>query len=1855
MDKGFVAKVMKSEKGADVSFALPGGGEAKGRVDYSQVNNGEVILSQGKLSAPQAGFFFFQKQSMDGVAGSMVGVVYFDNSDLAYAVVTGADNEPVLVEQSIDSVMCRNYAQDAAPEDAVVLEEGPEDYAEDEDIPDYQNGVPRYESQPGATAVLYLDFDGQEGQVPGWSVVDALPSGLITRQMRETWEHVSEDFAPFNINVTTDKAVYDVAPENSRQRCLISPSSPTGSGVAFVGSFNWTGDTPCWAGYRGSKVGYEVTVHEFGHTMGLSHDGRSEPSETYFGDYGSGETGWAPIMGNSYYKEVTHWSKGEYTNANRTQDDLAIIDGCNNVSYKTDDYGDSIGAATALTVAGDGSFALDGIVSTSADVDVFTFTTTSAGPIYLQVDPGGLDANLDVKMELLDSTGTMVISSNPVQDLDATIYEANLAAGTYYVSVEGTGKGDPAWGGYSDYCSLGHYKMRGNVGNALVPLVYWGMDQDTGTAVSDTSSHQNDGTMNSGASWTPSAKDGGGVVLDGSSGTVSYPMTESNVGAYTVALWVRNSASGQPTYTSVFNSRMPYTTGTFQIDMGSGYTYRGSVAASFGAAPVNTWVHLAVVSDGADTMLYYNGELVQTLTGVNDDLFNALTLGVNRGGTEYFSGVVDEFYYYDHALTQQELLDVSGISLNSTPTVSAATFSVIENGPAAYTLGTVTASDADAGDTLTYKIISGNSQGYFAIDSVTGTITTTTSFDREVKSEYDLIVQVDDGNGAYKTAYITIEILNETGDDDDNDGLPDDWEFDYFGSNATQDGNDDSDGDGISNSTELTLGLDPSSGDSDGDGYADGYEIAQGTDPDDALDSPNSLLAAYWDFDSINSHGTMISDVLAGTRGELFGGAALTADSEGRSGQGGDKALNLGSHRDGKYLKTQDVAFLQQAADDDQLTISFWQKLNQTGLQISTFWAYSPSSASANRGLQAHTPWSNGNIYFDMGDTTTTNRIYSAPPTGTDWTGWNHVVFVKDGDTAQIWVNGTLAIAETGKVALVTDFTSLVLGAKSNGGDSISGFLDEFAIYKTALDSAQIGALASGADPLSITNNVAPVASAATFSINENAVAGASVGTVSATDANAGDTLTYAIVAGNDGSFAINSTTGEVTATVGLNYEAVAAYNLIVEVTDSGALTDTATISIDVIDVDESSLAGVQAWEEQVNAGTSFTVKRTEALAGYATDAVDLSALSGSSTYEFIVEAEDLGQQVVHLLDDGAYGYRFEQWNNSGVMGVTRYGVADYQLNAVSGQSVASPYGAVHHVVFAVDTANTLTSVYVDGVLVGSVNQALLINSASATLGFTTMRDDSNPGIHAFAVYNGVLAESEIGAHFNAWVGAIAPLAYDGSGSVAEDAAIGTSVGTVTASDANYGEALTFSITAGNAGGEFVIDSATGEITAAAALDYETSSQYTLTVEVSDGGLSDNATFTVNVSDVNEAPVASDTSVSVAEDSIAGTSITTVTATDSDAGDTLTYAITAGNDGSFAINSATGEVTLATMVDYEVTETYTLTVTATDSGALSDTASVNVTVTDVSFEDDDNDGLIDDWEIATFGSTTAQSGSDDYDGDGLNNADEVAAGTDVFSTDTDGDGYSDGFESSEGSDPTDILDAPSTLLVYLWEFNGTENAGNSTVDTVGGIGASFVSGATLTADGSGFSGQAGDKALDLGNNGDGKYAEATDMAALQLASQNDQLTISFWQKLDQTGVQMSSFWAYSPASGGDYRGLQAHTPWSNNSIYFDMGSAATARRISCPTPSGTDWTQWNHVALVKDGGTARIYVNGVLADTETGKSALFTNYTKLILGATGTGGNSIDGLLDDFAIFKTALSTAQISTLAAGGDPVMIE
>jgi len=141
------------------------------------------------------------------------------------------------------------------------------------------------------------------------------------------------------------------------------------------------------------------------------------------------------------------------------------------------------------------------------------------------------------------------------------------------------------------------------------------------------------------------------------------------------------------------------------------------------------------------------------------------------------------------------------------------------------------------------------------------------------------------------------------------------------------------------------------------------------------------------------------------------------------------------------------------------------------------------------------------------------------------------------------------------------------------------------------------------------------------------------------------------------------------------------------------------------------------------------------------------------------------------------------------------------------------------------------------------------------------------------------------------------PVIGDAGFALAENASVSTIVGVVTGTDPDVGDVLTYSISGGNTGSVFLVNSSTGEITTAAALDYETAAQYLLTVTVTDDGspaLSDTASVTIDLLDINEAPSLADITGGAGEpdqpysDSIGGTG------SDPDSGDMLTYGKVSG-------------------------------------------------------------------------------------------------------------------------------------------------------------------------------------------------------------------------------------------------------------------------------------------------------------------------------------------------------------------------
>lgn len=363
----------------------------------------------------------------------------------------------------------------------------------------------RLHSSTTSQKVVFLDFDGNIATGTAWDSggdvvsapfdLDGNPAAFSAAELETIqyiWQRVAEDFAPYDVDVTTQDPGSDGITRSSSSdarfgmRVVITPSNfyPNAGGVAYLGVFDDIGDyyKPCFvfSNMLASNEKYiaEACSHETGHTLGLNHDGINGGAVYY-----EGHANWAPIMGNSYYKSVTQWSKGEYLNANNHEDDLAVMQNYG-IRVYPDDHGNTQAAATLLS--GTDSVSATGFIERSTDVDVFRFST-GAGSITISINPAARGPNLDILAQLFDDAGSLVAVSNP-PELPAVV-TATVPAGTYYLYIDGTGTGDPTTG-CSDYGSLGQYVISGTIvdpGPQQPPIAYASATPVSGIAPLDVS------------------------------------------------------------------------------------------------------------------------------------------------------------------------------------------------------------------------------------------------------------------------------------------------------------------------------------------------------------------------------------------------------------------------------------------------------------------------------------------------------------------------------------------------------------------------------------------------------------------------------------------------------------------------------------------------------------------------------------------------------------------------------------------------------------------------------------------------------------------------------------------------------------------------------------------------------------------------------------------------------------------------------------------------------------------------------------------------------------------------------------------------------------------------------------------------------------------------------------------------------------------------------------------------------------------------------------------------------------------------------------------------------------------------
>ena len=410
------------------------------------------------MEVPETGFHLHYIEMTDG---RLIGSISRTKHPVTYRIA-GTIQEPLITAVAAVNDYCSEWSDERGEIIQGIPVRG-EGNAQNAPV----TNVAKLDSNIGSANVIYLDFDGEEVTGTRWNDVDnptisAAPTTYSEQQIALIWDAVAEDFRSFDVNVTTDRQVFDDAEIGSRMMVIFTPTNtaaPGAGGVAFLGSFYDGSDDPCWTFNQGVSVAALTASHEVGHTLDLLHDGRINPAEEYYG----GNNVWGPIMGAPFDSPVSHWSKGEYPSANNQEDDIAIIS--DTLDILDDTVGDDTFSAEALATDEDGNFAITGMIETQADRDVYSFDT-SGGFVTINATAAGPEGdngqNLNIRLSIVDAGGGLIVESNDTATLSTSI-SANIVGGSYYLIVEGAGEATWLTGGYGDYSSIGGFSVSGNL------------------------------------------------------------------------------------------------------------------------------------------------------------------------------------------------------------------------------------------------------------------------------------------------------------------------------------------------------------------------------------------------------------------------------------------------------------------------------------------------------------------------------------------------------------------------------------------------------------------------------------------------------------------------------------------------------------------------------------------------------------------------------------------------------------------------------------------------------------------------------------------------------------------------------------------------------------------------------------------------------------------------------------------------------------------------------------------------------------------------------------------------------------------------------------------------------------------------------------------------------------------------------------------------------------------------------------------------------------------------------------------------------------------------------------------------
>jgi uncharacterized delta-60 repeat protein len=1150
----------------------------------------------------------------------------------------------------------------------------------------------------------------------------------------------------------------------------------------------------------------------------------------------------------------------------------------------------------SVTIQADGKIVVAGLATIGSTQDIAVVRYNADGSLDTTFDRAGtLGGSVSYTVN-----GTPVVLDSDVRVFDAELSSSNFSGATLTLVRNGGANGQDL---FSATGTLGTLTQGGNLtvggttigtvttnssgslvltfnSSATNALVNSAMQQIAYANSSNAlpASAQIDWTFNdgnSGVQGTGGALTATGNVVVNITAVNDAPVAVADTAIAVEAGGVANGTAGADPSGNVLTSDTDVDSGDTKTVSGVAAGIVGSATTNVGSAVTGTYGSINISSTGAYTYTVDNSiAAVQALRTSANTLTDTFTYTMRDAA----------------GLTSTTQVTVTIQGANDAPHDMATTgLTVSEKAANTTNVGTITRSDVDASDTPSYSLVD-SAGGRFAINASTGVVTVANSslLNYELAASHNITVRVTDLAGA---TYDEVFIVNLTDADEFDVTAPADL-------NATANAVNEN------ASIGTVVGITASSSDADA--------------------TTNTVTYSLFDNDGGNFG-------IDANTGVVTTAAALNRETLGAS-------WNIMVRATSTDGSTADTVFTIAINDLDEFDTGAVTDANATANTV--------AENAANGTVVGITASASD------ADATTNTITYT----------------LDDNASGRFAVNSSTGVVTVGGTIDYETSTSHSVTVRATSADG-SFSTQVFTIQVTDVNEGAVGPVTD--------NNPA-----ANF-VRENSSNGTLVElTGLATDPDGSDTVSYSLDDTAGGRFAINSTTGVVTVAGGIDREASGSYNLTIRATSSDASFSTQSFTITVGDIDEFDVGAVtdtNASSNNVNenAAVGTTV-------GIIATASDADATTNAITYTL---TDDAGGRFAINSSTGvltvANGLLLDRETAASHNIAVRATSADasfqtrtFTINLIDQNDVAPVIAPNQQ--FSVSELATIGTVVGDVAAtdadgVGALQNWTIVSgnsdnvfSLNATTGRLTISDVTRLSFESTNRYTLTLSVSDGSSTSSLQTIEISILAENEAPvftpssalNVHENAANGTVVGSVSATDVDSGDVLRYSILSSSPVQAFVVDAVSGEIRVSdsSQLNLEMVPSVTLNIQVTDAaGLVDTQWVTINLSEINEAPT--DIVMSgglVTENAGAGTFVATFAGVDADAGESLVYSLIhtggpGGSVGQVTIDSSTGQLTVAAgaALDFESAATLLVAVQITDSQGFAFSKSFTINITDI--------------------------------------------------------------------------------------------------------------------------------------------------------------------------------------------------------------------------------------------------------------------------------------------------------------------